>query len=84
MNIGDKEYQILVSENQVLKNMIKSLKTFDDSSSMDYESYYKTISSIISHNYSDVVNNKLIDMDIINKTLESKKVIDKRIDDGLG
>jgi hypothetical protein len=84
MVVDDKEFQTLLNENQVLKNMIKTLFIFSENAEMTYEAYYKTMTGTISTYKSLVVENKLTDLSIVEKTIEDNQENENKNNSVLG
>ena len=70
VKIEEEKYNKLLSENQVLKNIVKSMMVFNDSASgMSYEGYYKSMRNFLAVYSDDINNGKFIDLEIIKETL---------------
>jgi hypothetical protein len=70
IKVDEKEYQKIICENQVLKNMIKNMDLFASrAESMSYEGFFKTSKSMLDSFVKSINERTLIEEDIVDYSL---------------
>jgi hypothetical protein len=69
MKVDEKKFHAVMAENDVLKNMLRSLHIFSHNAEMTFEAYYKTMDKMVRRYNELVMQGETIDFDRMDKIL---------------